>query len=147
MDEITAAYLAGYFERAGFFRIYVKERPAYPGATRKVPGSAGIHLRVRDSDPGALRLLEQTFGGKVRPEGNGYVWMTWNQTAVDVLTAIQPHLRRGKRRALAKLLIGFYEVLKASKLQPRSSIDVALGLPKELMEQIKVYKMALSQLR
>jgi len=115
INENLRAYLAGYFERGGYFAIFLEEDTESPKLADGVTSiiGAGLYIRVRDQDPVVPKLLHENFAGRLK-QGQMSTWQAWNLAAAQLLEAIQPFLKTGKRKAEIKLLLDFYEYLKST---------------------------------
>jgi len=146
MDDITAAYLAGYLERGGAIRMYINrvkdsdylKIETVIGDTLPIE-SAGIYVRVRATDMTVPRDLKRMFKGKLS-EGQ---WQGWNEDAAALLQVILPHLRTGKRKAMVNLVLEFHAFIESRKEQMMGSL---LFFTVEDMEVIARYEATLREI-
>jgi len=146
MDDITAAYLAGYLERGGAIRMYINrvkdgdylKIETVIGDTLPIE-SAGIYVRVRSADMTVLRDLKRMFKGKLS-EGQ---WQGWNEDAAALLQGILPHLRTGKRKAMVNLVLEFHAFIESRKEQMMGSL---LFFAVEDVDVIVRYEAALKEM-
>ncbi len=96
----TLAYLAGIMDADGCFAMY-----RYP---RRNQGRSGIYtfVSIKQTQPEAVTLLSETFGGKVRlvkASAKGgkplFFWRLDSQKAALVALTLLPYLRLKKRQA------------------------------------------------
>lgn len=146
MDDIAAAYLAGYLERGGAIRIYVnKGSDGKPPVIETSQGetspieSTGIYVRVRATDMTVLRMLKEMFDGKLS-EGQ---WQGWNESAAALLRVIAPYLRTGKRKAVVTLALEFHEFIGRKR---EWATAPALFFTAEDVEVIARYEVALREI-
>ena len=140
-----ATYLAGYLERSGSLSIYTQQSTNEPFQSPTIV-SAGIRVRLRDSDPAALNLVVQRFGGKVQRQGNVYHWTASNARAASLLETIQPFLRRGNRRILVSQLLAFHAFM-GRKRRRAKLLQQPLSLSLDDLEEIAAYRQALRVLK
>lgn len=145
MDDLTAAYLAGYLERGGTVRIYVNrgrdnapEIETVQGNTAPIE-SAGIFVRVKASDMTVLRMLKRSFGGNLT-KGQ---WQGWNEDAARLLEVILPYLKTGKRKAVVNLALEFHEFMEGKR---RRAMESSLVFTVEDVEAVVRYKEALKEI-
>lgn len=145
MSDTTAAYLAGYLERGGAVRIYINRGSDNDPLIETAQGlsspieSAGIYVRVRAEDMTVLRELKKMFDGNLS-KGQ---WQGWNEHAAELLRAILPYLKTGKRKAIANLALEFHDFIEEKR---KWAMSTALFFTAEDVEIITRYEAALREI-
>lgn len=149
MNNAAAAYLAGYLERGGAIRIYVNrggdDSPSVQtsmGSTSPIE-SAGIYVRVRAQDPAVLRALKGEFEGKLSKRGKQWQWQGWNDDAANLLSAILPYLKTGKRKMVVTLALEFNEVMARKRDEARG---MAMFFTAEEVDVVMQYEATLKEI-
>lgn len=142
IGETERAYLAGLFDGEGC--IYMQER-LQPGQTRF---SYTIGIQLSMTDPSAVRLFHQAFGGRFynmagRKAWHRPLWSWWlgMRGASDFLHSMLPYLQVKKPQAqLALEFIQFQAARRRGGLHggPRSPEIVATQ--KQFYERMKALK-------
>lgn len=143
VDEMN--YLAGYLERSGSLSIYTQKSTGEPLRPPTIV-SAGIRVRLRDSDPATLNLVARHFGGKVRQRGNSYYWTAVNARAANLLNQVRPFLHRGTRKVLVDQLLEFHAFM-GRKRRRAKLLRQPLGLSPDDLVEIAIYQRTLRALK
>jgi hypothetical protein len=95
VSDIDLAYCAGMLDVAGQIGL------------NNDKGSMRPCIRLRRSERGALDLLQQMFGGRVRAAKSGFslwVWEIHGVAARNAIATLKPYLRQRQQEALRVLM-------------------------------------------